>query len=61
MKIASLDAVHYIVQLVCLSAYGPEGDTIYDYTLDPLPYFLQVLTTSVCGMVLIYSLVDIMY
>ena len=61
MKIASLDAAHYVVQLVRPSAYRPEGDTIYDYTLDPLPHFLQVLTISVYIMVLIYSSVDIMY
>ena len=61
VKIASLDAAHYVVQLVRPTAYRPEGDTIYDYTLDPLPHFLQVLTISVCGMVLIYSSVDIMY
>jgi hypothetical protein len=61
VKIASLDAAHYVVQLVRPTAYRPEGDTIYDYTLDPLPHFLQVLSISVCGMILIYSSVDIMY
>jgi hypothetical protein len=64
IKIASLDAAHYVVQLIHPSAYCPEGDTIYDYTLDPLPHFLQILTISVCGMVgmvLIYSTVDILY
>ena len=49
VKIASLDAAHYVVQLVRPTAYRPEGDTIYDYTLDPLPHFLQVLAISVCG------------
>jgi len=61
IKIASLDAAHYVVQLIRPSAYRPEGDTIYDYTLDPLPHFLQILAISVCGMVLIYSTVDILY
>ena len=64
IKIASLDAAHYVVQLIRPTAYRPEGDTIYDYTLDPLPHFLQILTISVCGMVLIYSTVstvDILY
>ena len=61
IKIASLDAAHYVVQLIRPSAYHPEGNTIYDYTLDPLPHFLQILTISVCGMVLIYSSVDILY
>ena len=49
------------MQLVRPTAYRPEGDNIYDYTLDLLPHFLQVLTISVCGMLLIYSSVDTMY
>ena len=49
IKIASLDAAHYVVQLIRPTAYRPEGDTIYDYTLDPLPHFLQILTISVCA------------
>jgi len=61
VKITSLDAAHYVVQLIRPTAYNPEGDTIYDYTLDPLPHFLNVLTISVCGMLLIYSVVDITY
>ena len=61
MTTTKYDAAHYVVQLVRPTAYRPEGDTIYDYTLDPLPHFLQVLTISVCGMVLICSSVDIMY
>ena len=59
VKIVSLDAAHYVVQLVLPSADRPEGDTIYDDSLDLLPHFLQVLTISVCGMVLICSSVDI--
>ena len=61
IKIASLDAAPYVVQLIRPSAYRPEGDTIYDHALDPLPHFLQILTISVCGMVITYSTVDILY
>ncbi|KAH9038806.1 hypothetical protein EDB85DRAFT_2273009 [Lactarius pseudohatsudake] len=61
VKIASLDAAHYIATLILPTAYRLEGDTIFDYTLDPLPHFLRVLSISVCGLILIYSSVDIMY
>jgi hypothetical protein len=61
VKVVSLDATHYLVQLIRPSAYRLEGDTIFDYTLDPLPHFLTVLSISACGMILIYSSVDIMY
>ena len=49
MTTTKYDAAHYAVQLVRPTAYRPEGDTTYDYTLDPLPHFLQVLAISVCG------------
>ena len=49
MTTTKYDAAHYVVQLVRPTAYRPEGDTIYYYTLDPLPHFLQVLAISVCG------------
>ncbi|KAH8989919.1 hypothetical protein EDB86DRAFT_2941454 [Lactarius hatsudake] len=61
VKIASLDAAHYIATLIIPTAYRLEGDTIFDYTLDPLQHFLRVLSISVCGLILIYSSVDIMY
>lgn len=61
IKIASLDGAHYLVQLIRPTAYRLEGDTIFDYTLDPLPHFFNVLSISVCGMILIYSSVDITY
>ncbi|KAH9038805.1 hypothetical protein EDB85DRAFT_1932291 [Lactarius pseudohatsudake] len=61
VKIASLDAAHYIATLTIPTAYRLEGDTIFDYTLDPLPHSLRVLSISVCSQVIIYSSVDIIF
>ncbi|KAH9170114.1 hypothetical protein EDB89DRAFT_2244289 [Lactarius sanguifluus] len=61
VKIASLDAAHYIATLILPTAYRLEGDTIFDYTLDPLPHSLRVLSISVCTQVIIYSSVDIIF
>ncbi|KAI0285748.1 hypothetical protein BC826DRAFT_918498 [Russula brevipes] len=61
VKVAALDAAHYIVQLVRPSTYRLEGDTIFDETLDLFPRLLLVSCISLCGMIVIYSSVDIMY
>ncbi|KAI9431516.1 hypothetical protein H4582DRAFT_1242142 [Lactarius indigo] len=61
VKIASLDAAHYVATLIIPTAYRLEGDTIFDHTLDPLPHSLRVLSISVCIQVIIYSSVDTMY
>ncbi|KAH8989915.1 hypothetical protein EDB86DRAFT_1845785 [Lactarius hatsudake] len=61
VKIASLDAAHYIATLIIPTAYRLEGDTMFDHTLDPLPHSLRVLTISVCSQVIIYSSVDIIF
>ncbi|KAI0261871.1 hypothetical protein BC834DRAFT_925379 [Gloeopeniophorella convolvens] len=61
VKITSLDAAHYLIQLMRPTAYRLEGDTIFDNTLEPLPRAAQVSAISLCGMVVIYSSVDIMY
>ncbi|KAI9443858.1 hypothetical protein H4582DRAFT_1042531 [Lactarius indigo] len=61
VKIASLDAAHYVATLIIPTAYRLEGDTIFDYTLDPLPHSLRVLSVSICSQVIIYSSVDILY
>jgi hypothetical protein len=61
IKITALDAAHYIVQLIRPSTYSLEGDTIFDETLDLVPRLLVVSCISLCGMILIYSSVDIMY
>jgi hypothetical protein len=61
LKITALDAAHYVVQIIRPSTYRLEGDTIFDDTLDLLPHLLQVSVISLCGMVFIYTSVDIMY
>ena len=61
VKITAFDAAHYLVQLMRPSTYRLEGDTIFDDTLDTLPRLIQVSCISLCGMVVIYASVDIMY
>jgi len=61
VKITAFDAAHYVVQLIRPSTYRLEGDTIFDETLDLLPRLLLVSCISLCGMVVIYASVDIMY
>ncbi|KAI0294026.1 hypothetical protein B0F90DRAFT_1811747 [Multifurca ochricompacta] len=61
VKVAALDASHYIIQLLRPSTYRLEGDTIFDETLSLGPRLFQVSCISLCGMVVIYTSVDIMY
>jgi hypothetical protein len=61
IKITTLDAAHYLVQLLRPSTYSLEGDTIFDETLDLLPRLLHASCISLCGMMVIYSAVDITY
>jgi Membrane bound O-acyl transferase family len=61
VKITALDSAHYLVQLIRPSTYNLEGDTIFDETLDLVPRLLRVTCISLCGMMVIYSSVDIMY
>jgi hypothetical protein len=58
LKITAFDAAHYVVQLICPSTYRPEGDTVFDKTLDLLPSLLQASCIPF-GMIFIYASVDI--
>jgi Membrane bound O-acyl transferase family len=61
VRLTALDAAHYLVQLIRPSTYNLEGDTIFDEALDLAPRLLTVSCLSLCGVVVIYSSVDIMY
>jgi len=57
----AVDAAHYLVQLICPSASSLEGDTIFDETLSLVPRLLLVSCISLCGMVVIFTSVEVMY
>jgi hypothetical protein len=61
LKVTAFDAAHYIVQLIRPSLCRLEGDTIFDETFDLVPRLLLVLSISFCGMIVIYSSVEVMY
>ncbi|KAI0272981.1 hypothetical protein BGY98DRAFT_1000098 [Russula aff. rugulosa BPL654] len=61
LKVTAFDAAHYIVLLIRPSLSRLEGDTIFDETLDLVPRLLLVSCISFCGMIVIYSSVEVMY
>jgi len=61
LKVTAFDAAHYIVEIIRPSLSRLEGDTIFDETFDLVPRLLLVSCISLCGMIVIYSSVEVMY
>ena len=61
LKVTAFDAALHVVQLVRPSLSRLEGDTIFDETIDLVPRLLLVSCISLCGMIVIYSSVEVMY
>jgi hypothetical protein len=59
--VTAFDAAHYLVQLIRPTASRLEGDTIFDETLSPVPRLLLASCISLCGMIVIYSSVEVMH
>ena len=61
VKVTAFDVAHYLVQLIRPSASCLEGDTIFDETLSLVPRLFTMTCISFCGMIVIYSSVEVIY
>jgi membrane bound O-acyltransferase family protein len=61
LKATAFDAAHYVVQLIRPSVSRPEGDTIFDENLRLVPRLFLASCISLCGVIVIYSSVEVMY
>ena len=61
LKFVAFDLSHYLMQLIRPSVNDPAGGTIFDSTLSMVPRFAWAAFLTVCGGVMIYTMVDMFY
>ena len=61
LKFLAFDISLYLMQRIRPSIDDPAGDTIFDSTLSMVPRFAWAAFCTICGGVMVYTIVDIVY
>ncbi|KAF8260329.1 hypothetical protein EI94DRAFT_1748955 [Lactarius quietus] len=60
-KLTVYDIAHYLIQHIRPSLDTPTGDTLFDPNLHPVPRVALALFFTLCGGVVVYTIIDAMY
>jgi hypothetical protein len=61
LKFVAFDTSHHLMQHIRPSTNDPAGGTIFDSTLSMVPRFGLAAFCTVCGAVMVYTMVDMFY
>ena len=61
LKFVAFDISHYLIQRIRPSVNDPAGDTIFDSTLSTVPCFALAAFCTICGAMMVYTMVDMFY
>jgi hypothetical protein len=61
LKFVAFDISHYLMQRIRPTVDDPAGDTIFDSTLSMVPRFACAALCTVCGAMMVYTMVDMFY